>query len=301
MAVVFHGDIAYSTGSKALVSFKTQVQKNDSPTKLIVDTEDVVNSKIAAWGPNNDYPQQLLKRVRNNGAALSGLRVLARTHYGSGFVLVKEEFEDGKRIAKPQSVNQYQEIAEFWRRNHMKRFFKETIKDLEFWSLGFPEYILSNDYKKINRVKRQQTANGRFAVMNEETGYIESVSFSTKWKDDVNLSSKYVATVPLIDPYWSAEEVKSYCKKNKIKKFIRPIFYPLIDETYYPKTDWQSIDRSGWLEISNSIPEFKKAIFENQINIKYIIEVNEDYFDRKYKDDWETFSAKKEKKLEQIL
>lgn len=303
MGAVFHGDIAYLSGSKTLVSFKNTIDVDSSATKIIVDTEHTVNSKIAAWGPNNDYPQKLLKQLRSNGAALSGLRVLTKTHYGSGFVLVEESFDDdGKRILTPKSINQYPEIKEFWKKSQMKKFFRETIKDEEYWSLAFPEYILSNNYKKINRVKRQQTANARFEVMNEETGFIENVYFSTKWKDGVNLDSKYVSDpIPLIDPYWSAKEVKEYCKANGIKKFIRPIFYPLVDETYYPIPEWQSINKSGWLEISNSIPEFKKAIFENQINIKYIVEVHEEYFSRRYKDEWENFKTEKREELRKQL
>lgn len=286
MGVQFHGDIAYAENG-VLVSFKNNMDKKTTPTKIIVDTEHKANSTVAAWGPNNDYPQKLLKNLENNGAGLSGLKVLTRTHYGAGFVLAEETFPDGKRQRIPKSINQYQDIKAFWQKNQMKRFWKETIKDLEYWSLAFPEYILSADFSQINRVKRQQTANARFSVMNEETGFIENVHFSTKWALGVDLNSKFVSTVPLIDSYWSADEVKNYCKQNKIRKFVRPIFYPLVDESYYPKTGWHSVNNNGWFDIANSIPEFKKAIFERQVNIKYLIEVHEEYFQRRYKDDWE--------------
>lgn len=285
MSTVLHGDIAYTT-SGALISFKNGSKPNATPTSVIIETENKVQDKVAAWGPNNDYPQKLLKNLQLNGAGLSGLKVLARTHYGSGFVLAKETFEDGKRIITPQSINAYKEINEFWKKNQMKRFFRETIIDLEYWSLGFPEYILSADYKKINRVKRQQTANGRFSVMNENSGGIENLYLSTKWDKGVSLESKYVSKIPLIDSYWSADDVRKYCKKNGIRNFCRPIFYPLVSETYYPKTAWHSVNDNGWFEIANSIPKFKKAIFQNQINIKYHIEVNEEYFSRKYREDW---------------
>ena len=97
MSTVLHGDIAYTT-SGALISFKNGSKPNATPTSVIIETENKVQDKVAAWGPNNDYPQKLLKNLQLNGAGLSGLKVLARTHYGSGFVLAKETFEDGKRI-----------------------------------------------------------------------------------------------------------------------------------------------------------------------------------------------------------
>jgi hypothetical protein len=295
MSVVIHGDIAYAT-SGALVSFKNNFDTKTTPTQIIVETKDVVSQTVASWGPTNDFPQKLLKNLELNGAGLSGLKVLARTHYGGGFVLADETFAEGKRLVTAKSINEFPAIKEFWNKNQMKRFWKETIKDLEYWSLAFPEYILSADFKTINRVKRQQTANARFSVMNEKTGFIENAHFSTKWALGVALDSKFVSTVPLIDSYWSADEVKEYCKANKIRKFVRPIFYPLVDESYYPKTAWHAVNNNGWFEIANSIPEFKKAIFQNQINIKYHIEVSEDYFERKYKEDWHQF--KPERRIE---
>lgn len=291
-----YGDIAIAGGGKALISFKSSSSKDAEVTKLIIDTVDKVG-KVASWGPNNDYPQKLLGNLRLNGAGLSGLKVLAKTHYGSGFVLAKETFDNDKRVILPQSIKQYPEINDFWKRNQMKRFWRETIKDLEYWSLAFPEFILSNDFKKINRVKRQQTANTRFSIMNEVTGYIEKIYLSAKWIDGVDIASKYVSEIPVVDSYWSAAEVKDYCKQNKIRNFVRPVFYPLINESYYPKTEWHAVNDNGWFSIANSIPKFKEAIFKNQINIKYHIEVHEQYFERKYKDDWETFDAEKRNKI----
>jgi hypothetical protein len=297
MRTAIHGDIAIAGGGEALISFKTLKNKDKQPTKIIVENENNFY-EVAAWGTNNDYPQKLLANLRLNGAGLSGLKVLTKTHYGKGFILAEETFdEEGKRNVTPKSLRQYAEIHEFWKRNQMKRFWRETIKDLEYWSLAFPEYILSNDFKTINRIKRQQTANARFSVMNEDTGYIEYVFLSKKWDSQVDLDSKYVSKVPLIDSYWSAEEVKQYCKANKIHNFVRPMFYPLVDETYYPKTDWHSVHDNGWFNVSNSIPKFKEAIFNNQINIKYHIEVNEDYFLRKYKEDWITFEPEKREQI----
>jgi hypothetical protein len=292
MSVLIHGDIAYASNG-AVVSFKNTIDKKDSPTQIIVETIDKTNNVVASWGANNDYPQKLLSELRLNGAGLAGLKVLIKTHYGSGFILAKEVFENEKRKIVPQSISENTQINEFFKKSQMKKFFKETILDLEYWSLAFPEFILSADYKTINKVRRKQTANARFSVMNEETGAIEKAFFSSKWHLGVSMESKYVSAVPLVDTYWSADQVKEYCKANKIRKFIRPIFYPLVEESYYPKTPWHAVKDNGWLAIANSIPTFKKAIFDNQINIKYHIEVNEDYFERKYKDDWHTTTVEK--------
>lgn len=293
MRTAIHGDIAIAGGGKALISFKSTSSKNADVTKIIFDTPNSIG-EVAAWGPNNDYPNKLLDNLRLNGAGSQGLGVLIKTHYGKGFLLAEETFnEDGKREVKPKSIKQYDDINAFWKKSQMKRFWRETIKDLEYWAIAFPEYILSMNYNQINKVASHQAANCRFSVMNEDTGYIENVHISKKWRDGVSVDSKYVSTIPLIDSYWSAEEVKAYCKKNKIRNFVRPVFFPLVDETYYPKPPWHAVNNNGWFAVANSIPKFKEAIFNNQINIKYHIEVHEEYFERKYKGDWEEMEPEK--------
>jgi hypothetical protein len=291
MSTVIYGDIAIAgVNDKALISFP---KKADSEVTTVIVDAKYTNGKIASWGSTNDFPQKLLKKIRQNGAALSGLRVSRKAHYGSGFIFAKQMNDGGKRVIEQQSLIDYPEINSFWRKNQMNRFWKETITDLEYLGIAFPEYVLSKDFKKINRVKRQKAADCRFSIMDHETKSIPSVFISSKWDEAVGQGSKYVEQVQLIDSYWSAEEVKEFCKKNKVHNFIRPIFYPLVDEKYYPKPEWHSSINSGWIDIANEIPQYKKSFFEQQINIKYHIEVADEYFERKYKEDWQTFKPEK--------
>lgn len=289
----FYGDFGIAgNGTMALVSFETATKISEENTKVVLNDKDKSTGFIS-WGANNDFPQKLLNEVRKNGAARSGLRVSRKAHYGSGFILAKESHQEGKRVIEHQSISAHELINSFWKKNKMARFWLETIVDLEYFAIAFPEYILSKDYKTINRVRRQQTSFCRFSAMNEDTRSVEYVYISAKWDQNPSLDSKDVDKIPLIDSYWSADEVKAYCKANGITKFVRPIFYPLLDESYYPSPEWHAALKSGWLDMANSIPIFKKAHIENQLNIKFLIEVSEDYFERKYKEDWSTFSPEK--------
>tara|TARA_R110002124_G_scaffold148927_9_gene314606 strand:- start:8180 stop:9529 length:1350 start_codon:yes stop_codon:yes gene_type:complete len=298
MSTYFHGDVAITGGDRrALVSFSS-VKKNNKPevTSVILQNEHS-SLRIASWGANNDYPQQLLNSIKPTSAAKSALRVSRKAHYGSGFIFAKESVKDGKRLIEQASILEYPEINAFWKRNQMSRFWRETILDLEYFAIAFPEYILSNDYKTINRVKRQKAAHCRFSLMDEDSRSIKYIHISSKWDEGISVDSKYVETVQAIDSYWSAEEVKEYCKKHKIRKFIRPIFYPLINESYYPDPEWHSALHSGWVEIANSIPTFKKNFLKNQLNIKFHIQVSDEYFKRKYTEDWIDFTPEKREEI----
>lgn len=299
-----HIAVSQYKGSPALVTFKNSIDKMDGTvTAVKVDVKDK-QGVIASWGKNNDYPQQVIKEVEKNGTAISALRFSRKAHYGNGLVLLKNEVSDsGKKDPKVIPLTEVPAINDFFRKSQMNRFWKETITDLEWFSIGFPEYILSNNYQTINRVKRQKTAWCRFEMMNEENGLIEYVYISEKFGKggSVDVTSQYVEKVALIDSYWSADEVREYCKANKITKFIRPIFYPLLDKAYYPESEWHAILKSGWLDVANSVPALKKALFANQMTIKFIIEIDEQYYKNIYAEDWTRMKVDERKKIRQDL
>lgn len=281
-----------ATGQAAAYTFKNTTENLDSSVTVVkIDVKDKT-AEIASWGKSNNYPQEVLKQVRLNGSASSGLRFLRKSHYGNGLVLVRDVAnEQGKKETQMVDLAEVQDIQSFFMNSQMNRFWKETIADLEYFSIAFPEYILSENFQTINRVKRQKTAWCRFSLPNKENNLVEYVYISEKFgKETVDATSEYVEEVALIDSYWSPDQVKEFCKVNQIKKFIRPVFYPLIDEAFYPKSEWHAVVESGWLDVANSVPALKKAIFQNQMTLKYIIEIDERYFKEVYQEMWLKFS-----------
>lgn len=301
----FYGNIAVSEYKGIGVSYtfkNTNASNAEAPTAINIQVKDK-KGKIASWGANNDYPQKILKAIKASGSGSSSLRFLRKAHYGTGLVLMDNSpDENGKKSPKLINILNYPDINKFFKTSQIPRFFKEIIADMEWFSISFPEYILSNNFKTINRVKRHKAAWCRFEIMNPENGLVENVYISEKFgKESVAEDSPYVSKVPLIDSYWSPDEVREYCKANKIYKFVRPVFYPLIDEAYYPQAEWHSVVNNGWLDVANSIPEYKKNIFLNQVSIKYLIEVDERYFENIYSTEWKDYTVEERKKIREDL
>jgi len=284
----------------AVYSFKNSNSKESSVSSVVVETKHKTG-KAASWGQNNNEPKKILEAARVSGVLARGLAFRKQLHYGNGLILTKENHENGKKEFQAVPFFEHPEIKDFFRKNHMKRFFKEVISDEETFYIAFPEYVLSADYKKINRVQRQKAAWCRFEEMNED-GFIENVYISQKWGTSVDFDSKYCAQVPLIDSYWSADEVKEYCKAKGIHNFIRPVIYTLSDEPYYPIADWHAVIKNGWIDVASNVPVYKKALFENQVSIKYLIEIDERYFKKIYDEDWEDFSpSEKQEKRQEVI
>ncbi|MAF36842.1 hypothetical protein CL622_07025 [archaeon] len=291
-----HGDVAFGHGSGTVFSFgKT------SESHTIVNPEDKSSGKIAKWGEDNKYPQNFIKTLKLNGAGSAGARFLKSTHYGQGFKLYKPNTENGKESKELVSLIDHTEIRDFFRTCKMERFWVETIADLEDLYIAFPEFILSKDFNTITSVRRLQTSKCRFQKINEATGLIENIYYCHKWEPNTKEDSEYVETIAAIDSWWSAEQIKEYCKKKKIYKFVMPVFYPLQDETYYPEADWHAIYRNGWMDVAASIPEYKKHLFQNQINVKHVVHISEEYFTRTYKDQWADFTDEKKKQIRDQL
>ena len=281
----------------------TSKEKTPKPTTVKIKeiSGEFGKGKIASWGDDNRYPQKFLDELKLNGAALGGLGLLKSVHYGNGLAFYSNKIDrNGKRDKVVKTLESYPEIKEFWKRNKMLQLFISSIADLETFSMAKPEFILSKNFKKIYSVRRQKTAWCRQELINPKTGFSEHTYINAKW-EGTNTDSEYVSKVPCVNPMWSTEDIRYYCKQKKIYKFILPIHYTMMDETYYNRTSWHSVYHNGWMDVSNSIPKYKKHLFENQMNVKYVVYISDIYFEDEYGDDWEEFGIDKRKKIKEEL
>lgn len=294
MSSVYYNDhFSVGMGKVSAVTFSDSKEKHST-----INPEETGSSKIAPWGEDNRYPQNFMATLKKNGAGGSSYRFLKAAHYGQGFQIFREDTsKDGKRDRKIIPIKSLTDINAFHRKCKIDRFFTEIIADLETFNLAFPEFILSNDYNKVVSIKRLQTAKMRYERINPKSGLIENAYFCHNWQSGTSVDSEFVQKIPVVDSYFGAEQIKEYCKAKKLHKFTMPIFYPLIDETYYPEPDHHSVYRNGWMDVVNAIPDYKKAYSKNQLNIKYLVKVSEEYFLRTYEEDWKKFTPEKKKEI----
>lgn len=292
-------NLAFGIGATAAFQFDSRESHTYQPPKPDISSG---TGKIAKWGDDNRYPQNFLKTLKKNGAGGASYRFLKATHYGQGFKLYRiDTTDDGKEDRKIVPIASQKEIAEFAKTCKINRFWVEIIADLETFNLAFPEFILSNDYSKVVSVRRQATAKIRYEKINPKTGLIENAYFCHDWKANPSPEDEYVQKIPVVDSYSTPDQIREFCRKNKAHKFLLPIFYPLMDEVYYPEPDHHSVYRNGWMDVVNAIPEYKKSFSENQLNVKYLVKISEEYFQRTYGDDWQKFTTQKKMEVRKQL
>lgn len=276
------------------------VIKLSEPIKHISVKSKTKDAKYIPWGESDNWPLQIAEKVRKNGSASSGLRLLRRAHYGNGLILYKNVKDDtGKKTVVYIDRTEVPEIDLFLKRIKSSMFLQETIMDLEWFHITFPEFILEQSTDAVFSVKRMRTAWCRYGEQNKD-GVIDKIYVSSTFgsKSNVDVSEKeFVTEIPLLNPYMTKEEIKEYCIDKKIRNFTIPFGFPLLDESFYPSADWHAILKSGWLEVANSVPVYKLGIFENQVSIKYLIEIDQRYFKFIYDQEWDKYPVEQKLKI----
>ncbi|MGI4866108.1 MAG: hypothetical protein ACRYFZ_19445 [Janthinobacterium lividum] len=238
---------------------------------------------VARWGADNLFPQRVLADLRENTVLHPGLEWKARALYGGGLMYGSLVYgDDGVETFKPLRLAP---VEDFIRRNQLHKWAQGTARDIVTFYSAFPELILSKDRSLITNITRQKVPFCRWSSQNPQTGFIEWCYLNANWSNWSGEGDQYTIKVPAIVPGYDLQE--SLRNDRRGHKFIYPLNYPSMDETFYPLATWDVARMSGWLAVAKSIPEFKKALFENQISIKYLIEVSTWWWKWKYGQNWD--------------
>ncbi|MGB1301822.1 MAG: hypothetical protein ACPG5O_11455 [Pseudoalteromonas tetraodonis] len=231
------------------------------------------------------------------GIGLNGLKFNRNLLHGKGVRLIQEA-EDGKLNPQVVPFHKQKGIHTLLKNSRHKKYFRESANDYEYFSINFPQVILTKNFELVNKIVRTDPSDCRFQVMNPATKRIEYCFLSSKWHEGVTHTHESVEALPVADPLMTAEEVKAWAKKHKIYKFILPVMDTMVGRKYYPFKAWHAIVGNGWLEVALAVPALKKALFQNQMSIKYHVEIPEGYWRAKYSvDKWTNYSNSEKDRL----
>ena len=257
--------------------------------------------KVANWGDDNDFPGMIKKILAKDAEMLKLIDWCVRASIGGGLVPLNEIDikEDGTPV---YAAIKDRDILDFYRSRLMKRFLLEGFIDLFTFFNVFPEMITSNDRKGIISISTNEAMHCRWAKMGSD-GLLKNVIHNRNFPV-VKLEDKSQTTIiPALDIY-DFDLVNTVRNDKSLKKFIYPVSYPTIGQTYYQVAHWDGLRVSGWLDIAAKIPAFKTALLKNQMTIKYLIRIPNTYWPSKYKNwndlDQGQMTTKKQETLDAI-
>jgi len=221
------------------------------------------NKKWALWGTDNNYPQKLIDKNMSDGASAGALRFKIAAHYGAGSYLYREQYEGEKRIIEPVNIQDYPEIEDFFFFNQIENFLQGIITDYEWFNMCPVEYVMDSDRTRFIRVQRIKMNEIRTGKKNKKTGLTEHYYISGHWPD------------PYQGQYAQVRSMDFY-RPDRHRKSIYVHNAPSPDKIYYHIPEWQS--NMKWIEVASKIPQWIDSNISNGMNIRWHVEIPEEYF-----------------------
>ncbi|MGE5318497.1 MAG: hypothetical protein ACM3ME_10920, partial [Chloroflexota bacterium] len=284
---------AYLSGTKAAITISKGKSRNfmkdpeRTPQSFKIGTKEYRGE--VPWGESNDLPVVTIEKIYKNPVVSSGIKFSVDTLYGDGIRYGRIEDKDGKKVFV--EADDVEAINEFFENNDINGYHLQACSDMTIFYNVFVEIIFNRD-KEIVTISAKEATFSRFEEMDPQTAKIEHHFYSAKWGTSTLNREKDIDVTTVLDGRWPLRDLKiimgelpddegnteNKMKKDGVYRFIIPVNYPTPGRPYYQKPYWFSIFESGWYDFACKIPEFKNALMDNQMQIKYHIELSDDYF-----------------------
>lgn len=288
--IEIHDNFALLPGANTLVTF---TGKDDASKPANAKPLEIGSNEWSPWGDSNTWPADVMDDINDNSIAMRAFNERKKAHYGKGVVSYKVEIDENGN-EKKIIVRDNKQINDFFRENRVQLKQLNLILNLEILGNAYPEFILNKAKNKINRFNVLDTSYCRLKMMDKKSFKISTLYYSAQWPTP----NDSIQEIPIYDP-----DKKNDKGQYADKKFIYPLNYGSIGQSYYHMPVWHGVRESGWLAIANKVPVMKKAIMENQMTIKYHVKIPWDYFDKRYPSpDYtkDTREAKVQEKLQEL-
>lgn len=219
------------------------------------------------WGTDDNFPRSIVPLIRKSTVARSALQMLTKAMYGQELFTFKVTGynEKGQKIIEHAPCPEWETaIAQ----SNFDAVRLGIIQDYAWWGWCTPVIRFNGNKTKVWGFDYHKTANCRMAPMKD--GRIPKIYVSSNFP---NVPVKECEELSVIDFIRYPDQIQEIKENTSDFLYIMPQFWPDIINDYYPVAYWDSARSSGHIDISTSIPAYKKALFKNQMSLKYEIQI----------------------------
>lgn len=254
------------------------------------NTETEGEEKYVPWGSGDNFPVELINDAEKDTVITPGIRFKSEMQYGGGITHGKILIEGGKEIFVPE---RNPEVVKFLRRSNQGQWLLSNFYDLNYFGITFPMFHMSKDGKKVVKASIENSrAKSCRLLERDRYGDFKGVVVKPQLANN-NITEEESVTYKVPD----MSDPKGWVEQQKnLKSFIIPIRTIDHGNKYYPVPDWNTARESKWIEISRHIASFKKFLIENQVSLKYLIEIDEDYWPAQFgQETWDSWSPEEKR------
>ncbi len=247
---------------------------------------------FSPWGDNNLRPQDLVGYVERNDLIPTIIDFKARALYSQGIAYGYEDIVDGKKVFTRVLIS---EIEEFFESARINNYLIEAADDLYTFRNEFVEFRRDAQLKIIE-ISCIDATECRLEKQDPADGMIKNIYVNANWDNGGSASNSDV--VSALYPHY---DVANQILASKKLRAILPLRTVRRGRKYYDKAEWEGLIDTGWLDLSQSIPKFKKSLMENQIYPKWHVQIPENYWPWRFKDWSKLDDKKKEENIAAVL
>lgn len=266
-------------GVRLFPEIQTVLVTNDSSGEFRMDKDwdpkKIGTYNIASWGCDNMLPNHLIKKVEKGDIVGANLRFNRDVAFGLGPRLVRAVERDEHGRVREYAPVEEGEVFDWFDANDIPLFMQQQLTDISYFYNAFPEIILDKNYDRIAAIRHKEAVFSRWSVMNTR-GEI-NWHYYADWSN--NPTAKDIVATRVLDEFDTRNDLDILRAQRRSRRFIFPVYMPSPGKPYYSQPEWYSIFRSGWYDHSVMVPELKKAILKNQLGVKFIIYITQEYFD----------------------
>ncbi|HNX87706.1 MAG TPA: hypothetical protein PKH58_01375 [Paludibacteraceae bacterium] len=266
-------NITIMPGLAAIITESDSQDLIEDPTNTISIGE---NDKIAPWGRDNDLPDKVFAKIMKSDVAASNLMFNIQACYGQGIKPMMRRIENN--TVAYQECND-EKVMQFFDDNDINGYFHEQCTDFITFFNAFPEIVLTADGRSVYSLRHKEAMFSRLGVVNNK-GEIVKHYYSSKWNSESGSANKENTVISEVlshyNPY--ADLTARITKGNRTRRFIMPVRFPVPGHIYYPKPYFWSMFRSGSYDFSSLIWKYKKTLLKNGLAVRYIIYIDEKYW-----------------------
>lgn len=263
---------------------------DDAKTNSLPPVTETITSDWSPWGSNNDLPRQFADDIENAGVLNAALEAKSRIAIGKGLrpFLLKGVEPDGKEILEFLFDN---EILDWLELNDIDNYCFDKAYDRNAYGWNVSKILFNKAGNYINRLRRHDVYECRLAKKDSRLK-IPHIYLSADWSLAPSaFDATRMARIPLLQDGYEIDALKNKGNQYEFALANRRI---RDGRQYYSMPLWYAAKL--WVNVARKVPITKKAMFENQMQLKYMIYISADYFKRIHKD-WDNYTPEKRTQL----
>lgn len=252
-------------------------------------------SKVVEFMPrgrNNHMMYDVLRRIEGNVTVGSNVEFNTKVVMGDGVLVYrKRRNEQGKVVKEEVLPDELPEVFDFLENNDYDQVRQEIANDLIIFADSYVEYIFDkHDKPCLVQIKSKETTCSRISQLDEKTGKSEWHGYSAEWHKG---TAQDVVVTPLLDRQSAMYDLKvrmgllpgddGIPQIGKQRRFIHNLRINTPGRFYYSRPYWWSVFKSGWYDFSCAIPIYKRSMIKNQMALRYLIYIKEDFWNKLYR------------------